>query len=232
MAKYTIYTLWNDIFQRVKKDCTELYGSFTMAKFQKATTFIIKMVTIGIMTLVILTLLNLKYICQTTLFQKLKKIGNLLLIGWIMPEHLQVNGTKARKVGVGIQIMAKLVLLKERLKLIFASNATKNLSLNQNQRFVQMHVNQHLEDYHQLMTKQEFASTAELILLLISIVRQCVVQNHVLLKIDQIKKSDYKYSNVYDLEVDECHEYFANGILAHNCIDATRYAFMHLTFGR
>lgn len=27
----------------------------------------------------------------------------------------------------------------------------------------------------------------------------------------------------YDLMVEDCHEYFANGILVHNCIDATRY---------
>jgi len=29
---------------------------------------------------------------------------------------------------------------------------------------------------------------------------------------------------VYDLMVDECHEYYANGVLVHNCIDAARYA--------
>ena len=29
---------------------------------------------------------------------------------------------------------------------------------------------------------------------------------------------------VYDLMVDECHEYYANGVLVHNCIDAVRYA--------
>lgn len=29
---------------------------------------------------------------------------------------------------------------------------------------------------------------------------------------------------VYDIHVEDCHEYFANGILVHNCIDALRYA--------
>ena len=29
---------------------------------------------------------------------------------------------------------------------------------------------------------------------------------------------------VFDLTVDGCHEYFANGILVHNCLDASRYA--------
>lgn len=29
--------------------------------------------------------------------------------------------------------------------------------------------------------------------------------------------------NVYDIQVEGCHEYFANGILAHNCSDSKRY---------
>jgi hypothetical protein len=29
---------------------------------------------------------------------------------------------------------------------------------------------------------------------------------------------------VYDIMVEDCHEYFANGILVHNCLDALRYA--------
>lgn len=32
--------------------------------------------------------------------------------------------------------------------------------------------------------------------------------------------------HVYDLMVDDCHEYFANGMLVHNCIDAIRYCVM------
>jgi hypothetical protein len=30
--------------------------------------------------------------------------------------------------------------------------------------------------------------------------------------------------DVYNLEVEDQHEYFANGVLVHNCYDATRYA--------
>ena len=42
-------------------------------------------------------------------------------------------------------------------------------------------------------------------------------------KISSIKK--YGFSDkVYDLEVADCHEFFANGILVHNCIDGLRYA--------
>ena len=31
-------------------------------------------------------------------------------------------------------------------------------------------------------------------------------------------------AQVYDIMVEDCHEYFANGILVHNCIDAARYS--------
>ena len=34
---------------------------------------------------------------------------------------------------------------------------------------------------------------------------------------------------VYNLEVEEPHEFFANGILVHNCLDALRYAVAWLT---
>ena len=33
-------------------------------------------------------------------------------------------------------------------------------------------------------------------------------------------------AEVYDLMVEDCHEYFANGILVHNCIDGIRYFFV------
>ena len=37
---------------------------------------------------------------------------------------------------------------------------------------------------------------------------------------------------VYDLTVEDAHEFFANGVLVHNCIDATRYALADLMRGR
>ena len=33
-----------------------------------------------------------------------------------------------------------------------------------------------------------------------------------------------KADKVYDLTVEDSHEFFANGVLVHNCIDALRYA--------
>jgi intein/homing endonuclease len=36
---------------------------------------------------------------------------------------------------------------------------------------------------------------------------------------------------VYDLTIENNHEYFANGVLVHNCSDATRYIFSRLAQG-
>jgi hypothetical protein len=42
-------------------------------------------------------------------------------------------------------------------------------------------------------------------------------------KLLRLEKGEKKVINVYDLMIEDCHEYFANGILVHNCIDAIRY---------
>jgi phage terminase large subunit len=42
-------------------------------------------------------------------------------------------------------------------------------------------------------------------------------------KLKHFEKGESYKAQVYDLMVEDCHEYFANGILVHNCIDAIRY---------
>jgi hypothetical protein len=41
----------------------------------------------------------------------------------------------------------------------------------------------------------------------------------------RFEEEESNSETVYDLMVNDCHEYFANGILVHNCIDAVRYYF-------
>jgi intein/homing endonuclease len=47
-------------------------------------------------------------------------------------------------------------------------------------------------------------------------------------KLQHLEKEEKNKSEVYDLMIEECHEYFANGILVHNCIDPTRYFFAEM----
>jgi hypothetical protein len=44
-----------------------------------------------------------------------------------------------------------------------------------------------------------------------------------------LEKGESSMKNVYDLMVADEHEYFANGLLVHNCIDPLRYSTMYLT---
>jgi hypothetical protein len=46
----------------------------------------------------------------------------------------------------------------------------------------------------------------------------------IIAKLNLIEESESYEADVYDIMVEDCHEYFANGILVHNCIDAVRYA--------
>ena len=42
-------------------------------------------------------------------------------------------------------------------------------------------------------------------------------------KLNRIEEIEPQENNVYDFMVEDTHEYFANGVLVHNCIDAIRY---------
>ena len=48
-------------------------------------------------------------------------------------------------------------------------------------------------------------------------------------RLKHLEIGESKMEQVYDIMVDECHEYFANGLLVHNCIDPLRYSTMYLT---
>ena len=48
-------------------------------------------------------------------------------------------------------------------------------------------------------------------------------------KLKHLEIEESSNQMVYDLMVDETHEYFANGVLVHNCVDALRYAFGKLS---
>jgi hypothetical protein len=49
------------------------------------------------------------------------------------------------------------------------------------------------------------------------------------LSIVHVNVGNSQEKQVYDLMVEDCHEYFANGILVHNCIDPIRYSLQSMT---
>ena len=43
-----------------------------------------------------------------------------------------------------------------------------------------------------------------------------------------VLESEVRVERVYDICVEDMHEYFANGVLVHNCMDAISYGTTHL----
>ena len=51
-------------------------------------------------------------------------------------------------------------------------------------------------------------------------------------EIKAIFAEDAGEAQVFDLEVAQQHEYYANGLLVHNCIDAIRYVILEEVLGQ
>lgn len=48
------------------------------------------------------------------------------------------------------------------------------------------------------------------------------------MQVVEVLASDERVEHVFDISVEGMHEYFANGVLVHNCMDASSYATTHL----
>lgn len=139
----------------------------------------------------------------------------------IEQENLPINGIAVKRVLNGIKNMLRKII--GAFSICQKSNvrsAEKNLNLKHTTiNFVQMPVNQDTEDEAALITLLSVANGVEQNLKQINILKQDFVVGHVL-TIEEVGMAN----EVYDLTVDDCHEFFANGILVHNCIDGLRYA--------
>ena len=85
---------------------------------------------------------------------------------------------------------------------------------------VQTNARQSGEETNTLMMKQESALYAERNFGQTDFLTQCAA---VAVVVQDIEIRSEEEREVFDLQVNDIHEYFANGILVHNCLDATRY---------
>lgn len=76
--------------------------------------------------------------------------------------------------------------------------------------------------------RKEFANTAEKSSLQTNIAE---IDSAVEYALENIEVIEERNELTYDIEVEREHEFFANGILVHNCIDATRYVVMSKVLG-
>lgn len=206
-------------------ECTLMYGSTTMEKFQKAIIFITKMGILGIIRLVILRLLqhmNTLACTLNSIFQT-QQICKKVEKGCAMQERSHLNGTKAKTVESFIQKLEE-CHISGGLKNLFNANVvetytkhTKGLTRNS----ARINANQSGEETKIKIMKQGYAKFAEK-----NLKHQNTSGKNVAVEIvlKDFKVLSRKREETYNLMIDDIHEYFANGLLVSNCVDAIRYA--------
>jgi len=219
------------ISQKVASKCINMSGLTTMGIFQRDTKYITKTLMPLIIPLTTLFAFHLKSI-NKFIEKGLKKLEQVkrCVKTWMQSETKQKLGTQAKKAGYGIQNMGKGLLSQEKKKNSSAKFVENIISQSNTQlSFAQMYANQNTEEWLGLTMKNEYASGAAKHSSQTNTVEQDFVEENVLEEILVINDS---IENVYDIEVDEAHEYFANGVLVHNCIDGVRYVCLMELMGR
>ena len=242
MGKNIVYTTENDISLVERKDFTEKCGNTSMEIYQKDTMSITKTKTHGIMKLAILSLLRCTPICGFMRKNKMrmKKYLHNVERTWLKQVNMPLGGMAQKKVGNGIAST-----LKNNLQ----TQSQRNSSVNGVERrflqcrmeltnSVQTSARLHTDITQELTTKFGNANGAVENLLQTNTVEHGTVAKvaaESILQASEIKKIEIISENiasVYDLEVEDMHEFFANGVLVHNCIDAARYYVLGELLGR
>ena len=213
-----------------QKPFTSLFGSATSVLFQKAFTSITGMVTPSTIPLTEATtsfaenhVIYRSTPCSITrdTRQKCNKTS-------MQSDHLHQHGMEVKKGVVGMRnTLARLLMVLSQSS-VCASNAVKSISekfLLAKESSVLTLANQHGEGSREQTTSKRPASFAE------SLLSATNTRKSKLVAPTAAPSSVTRIEPVYNLTVDDQHEYFANGILVSNCIDTIRYALQPLIKG-
>lgn len=211
--------------------CIGTFGSIITEKFQKAITFIIKMRTHWITELKTLNCFPVKAIYNfmprntkiiPSLWRELKKTltgREIKPANGIGPKQ-DTNGTLSKentqqqfkKNSQELSVSAKCVEQNSKLSSLSEKEAVS----------AQTNAIQNTDAMKALTTLQKSAQSVGKNIALtnteeVKLVVESAVRNY---------REEQEPADVYNLTVDEVHEYFANGFLVHNCIDAIGYGCM------
>ena len=214
----------NVIIQTDAPVCTAMCGSSTMAKSQKGMTYTTKTET------PITTPLRTSNVLQkkntTASMPKngncvacRKNNGNTLHIF----RNSQNNGTPAQRVwnGTGSMELKEHKTYPNARPFVNAVVGHLHTDIYNRKNSAPINVKVNGGETTDLTMKNEFANGAGNLLSQTTIQKQNVVQSFVVQDLQVIEE---KSEEVFDIQVEEMHEFFANGILVHNCMDAGRYA--------
>lgn len=226
------------IESRAFATCTGKYGNFTTEKYLKDVTFIIKTEIFLIMIFLILNCLKELNIYRNTQesIWKMKILEIVFANIWKLSEKKLLNGINQRKgeSGTDSKVLNARKSNHQNLKLNwcvlsvvknFLHQATEEIKVN----FVQKPVTQNTDETTELMTKREFVQSVEKNIVSTNFLnKKLVVQENVVYAV--CSTVEQRKADVYNLTVDEEHEYFANGFLVHNCVDALSYGLLSRPF--
>lgn len=191
------------IFQKALEDYTKKYGKINMEKYQKDMRYIIKIITRLIIKLKIWNILNpknIKVFMQKNIVSFIKRKSKNSLI---MQDHFKNNGIRQKKEKNYMKNLVRflkifLYLIKNVLYVV------KNIKqLLKEVNFVQKDVYPQIEENLEKIMKKEHAGF--------------VTKNLSRINIQVENTAETKTVPVYNLEIEKNNEYFANGILVHNC---------------
>lgn len=206
------------------------FGNFITEPFQRIITFIIGMEIQPIIKLRILSFLIPRLIYHGIALNGIEKtIRKILkfLIGFVL---LPLNGTDRKREENGIgKLEANHLCQPENLEKKYVPHVERNLLLLMSKKAeinsVLTHANQHTVGLVDWTISKKFASFVVKNLLQTNMQKISFVQSPAQRNIIGINQG---MEPVYNLSVEENHEYFANGVLVSNC-DRDRYAiFTHL----
>jgi hypothetical protein len=191
-----------------------------LEKYLKDIMFIMLMVILIIIRLKIYLYLQLKNICNIIILKSLRKERIILLMFYCtkLKEKL-LNGTKALLAKNGIKNMLKTwdlgkILIGASSIVFSAVEVLLKQDLIKN--FAVKIVRQNIDDYPVLTMKVGsvvFVKQNSNVTGIAS--RPIVVKN--------VHTSKEQDREVYDLTIEQCPEFYANGVLVHNCSDTKRY---------
>lgn len=186
---------------------TEIFGNFIMAKYQKGSIYITLMKIRLIM--ILKTLLSYQVVNTAkyiTIFKKrtVKQGENTAIQKKTgLKEDKRLLNPLKTKLGYAFNVVLSL-LLQIHTKEDALQNATINTNTQQKS----------LKNYISALFAEELSCAINT---LNKKLAQSNVHTSCQAQIKQVTTETKKISKVYDLTIADCHEYFANGILVHNC---------------
>ena len=221
MERHTTSTGVRGISPRVGAGCTGLYGNTTTERFLQGIKYTTRMAIQRTMTSAILNVFHLRSILRNIVNLSLQGLHLTSLLSILQrSDHWHLNGTSQRRgesgtgciqwgketglFNVPVNVVGELSSLPMQIQSSVPTSASPNG-----------------EETTTLMMRPGYVLFVGKSLGQTDIPTPYVVEDLVL---QSIVINEEKTEEVFDLLVDGQHEYFANGILVHNCLDALRYA--------